>query len=103
MKNCLRSAVFAAGLAGSNASAFDAPKGSWASAIDEQHPCRAEHAQSLVGRVADARTVARANRLSGSAIARVVRPGQPISMDYNTARLTIEIDEKKRIIRLYCS
>jgi hypothetical protein len=95
-------ALIAAGFAICNGSAAGAQNAFWASATDQQHPCDAGKVQSYVGRVAEARTVAEITSRSGSATVRVVMPGQPISMDYNTARLTIEVDEKNRIVRLYC-
>lgn len=73
-----------------------------AGAVDGQHPCQANKAERLVGRVASQETLAAALRLSTSSILRLVKPGQPISMDYMTARLTVEVDEKNRILRLYC-
>lgn len=73
-----------------------------AGAGDEQHPCNADKAAGLVGRVASEAAQAMALRLSTSSIIRIVRPGQPISMDYMTNRLTVEVDERNRILRLYC-
>ena len=70
--------------------------------VGDDHPCKEDQVQSFVGRVSDEATLAAARRLSGSAILRIVKPGQPISMEYTTSRLTIEVDEKARIIRLYC-
>ncbi len=70
--------------------------------IEDQHPCAAGKAQSLIGQVADAATVAEALRISGASTARIVRPGQPIAMDYQTYRLTVEVDTKNKIIRLSC-
>jgi hypothetical protein len=41
-------------------------------------------------------------RLGGASTARIVKPGQAIAMDYQTDRLTIEVDAKNRILRLSC-
>ena len=73
-----------------------------AAAIDELHPCEAQKVQSFVSRPAVEATIAKAVELSGSSTARIVRPGQPISMDYQTDRLTIEVDRRNRIIRISC-
>jgi hypothetical protein len=67
------------------------------------HPCKPEPVQSLVGRLLDEPTLATALRLSGASIDRVVRAGEPSSMDYVTSRLTIEVDGANRILGLYCS
>jgi hypothetical protein len=73
-----------------------------AASIAELHPCKAERVQHLATRVASTATVARAMRLGGASTARIVKPGQAIAMDYQTDRLTIEVDAKNRILRLSC-
>ena len=73
-----------------------------ARSLAELHPCDAGPAQRLVGRRATARLLAAARRLSGASSIRLVRPGEPISMDYSTDRLTIEVDERNRLLRLSC-
>lgn len=78
------------------------PDAGRARSIAELHPCRADGAQALVGRAASAGAVAEAMRLSGAAQARIVRPGEPITMDYSTDRITIEVDARNCIIRLDC-
>ena len=62
----------------------------------------AQAATVSTARVASTATVARALRLGGASTARIVRPGQAIAMDYETDRLTIEVDAKNRILRLSC-
>ena len=95
-------AAAVANLALSAACAAQVPVEHTAGAVDGQHPCQVERAQILVGRAASQATLARARRLSTAPIIRIVKPGQPISMDYMTDRLTVEVDEKNRILRLYC-
>ena len=34
--------------------------------------------------------------------ARIIRPGQVVTMDFNTARLNIELDGEDRIKRIWC-
>jgi hypothetical protein len=87
-------------LSGADGAQF--PDADRARALAELHPCDARAAQKLVGRVANPRLIARALRLRGAAQARLVRPGQPISMDYATDRITIEVDARDRVIRLSC-
>lgn len=97
------SAAAVAGFVLSAACSAQVPAASTAGALDEQPRCNADKAESLVGRVASQVTLDAAQRLSASSILRIVKPGQPISMDYMTNRLTVEVDEKNRILRLYCS
>lgn len=33
---------------------------------------------------------------------RVLRPGQPMTMDYNEARVNVEVDNQGRITRAFC-
>jgi hypothetical protein len=73
-----------------------------ARSIAELMPCDASKARQLVGSMADTRTVARAIKLSGSYNVRIVRPGDPISMDYQTDRITIELDDNNKVVRLSC-
>jgi hypothetical protein len=70
--------------------------------MSQLHACDPAKVQSLVGRPADTQTVARALKLSNSSSIRVVRPGDPISMDYSSDRITIEIGDDNRIVRLTC-
>jgi hypothetical protein len=39
---------------------------------------------------------------SGAKVVRVVRPGQMVTMEFNTERLTIEVDGSGRVIRVRC-
>lgn len=70
--------------------------------LDPLHPCRAEDARHLVGRVADAGTVDVARRLTRSTEVRVLRPADARSSDYRTARLNLDVDEAGKIVRVYC-
>ena len=35
-------------------------------------------------------------------MARVIRPGQPVTLDYNLQRLNLDIDAGNRITRAHC-
>lgn len=39
---------------------------------------------------------------SGAAVLRVIRPGQPVTKDYRTDRLNVELDADDTILRLTC-
>lgn len=64
--------------------------------------CDAAAVQRRIGARLD-RTVQRALlEESGAADLRVVRPGQPVSRDLRTDRLTVEVDGQDVITRLSC-
>ena len=63
--------------------------------------CNQAAAATLVGknRISDRR----AKRLTGAAIVRQIKPGQPVTMDYRRERITIETDNKTgKIVRAFC-
>ncbi len=67
-----------------------------------QASCNHEPAQSLVGEVATPANVERARQLAGARIARVLKPGQMVTMEYLEGRLNINVDEKNVITHLRC-
>lgn len=71
---------------------------------DAQAPmtCDADAVQSLVGQEATEAVVAQATADSGSASVRVLKPGQPATMDYRQDRLNIATDEAGVIEQLSC-
>ena len=73
-----------------------------AASIAELHPCKTKAAQALLHQPALPANVAKAMKLSGSSTVRIVRPGQPVAMDYRTDRLTIEVDGLDKIIAISC-
>jgi hypothetical protein len=64
--------------------------------------CDAAGAQFAVGRPLDAQLEHDARARSGAKVVRVVRPGQMVTMEFNTERLTIEVDGTGRVIRVRC-
>jgi Peptidase inhibitor I78 family len=64
--------------------------------------CRAEAAAGLVGRKLDPRTQDQARRASGAAVVRVIRPGEPVTGEYRTGRLTIDVGGNGRIAGIRC-
>ncbi|MES2362159.1 MAG: I78 family peptidase inhibitor [Pseudomonadota bacterium] len=64
--------------------------------------CRAPGAQFAVGRNAEAALVEQARQRSGAYMARVIRPGQPVTLDYNLQRLNLDVDAGNRITRAHC-
>jgi len=64
--------------------------------------CKADSAQSFVGRVADDATVAAARAAAGAGAVRVIKPGQAITMDYSDSRLNVNVDAQNKIVKLSC-
>lgn len=65
--------------------------------------CDADAAQAFVGKEATDATVADAKAAAGAkGDVRVVKPGQPVTMDYRGDRLNIAVDERNLIVRISC-
>lgn len=64
--------------------------------------CNAEAIQPYVGQPASPETVDAARKAAGAELARVLRPGQPATMDYRADRINILLDEHDRIARATC-
>lgn len=63
--------------------------------------CRREAAESLAGRprIDDAQAM----QITGASLVRQIKPGQPVTMDYRSERVTIETDPKTgKILRAFC-
>ncbi|MCX7285401.1 MAG: I78 family peptidase inhibitor [Novosphingobium sp.] len=67
-----------------------------------QGACKAEPAQSLVGRKADASVAAELLRLTGARTLRWVPPRSAVTMDYRADRLTVGYDDTYTIVRISC-
>ena len=64
--------------------------------------CNAAPAQGLIGHQSSPELGAEAQRLTGAARMRWIRPGQMVTMDYREDRLNIHVDAQSRILRLAC-
>ena len=64
--------------------------------------CSAEGLGDLVGHIATPSLVNRAKRRSGASVARVLRPGQIVTMEYLNGRLNVNVDEKNRVKSFSC-
>jgi len=64
--------------------------------------CDLERVRGLVGEPATAATGKRAQELSGAAMLRWIRPGEPVTSEYMTSRLTIDVDARGRIRGFRC-
>lgn len=64
--------------------------------------CHGEAAQDAVGKVATAAVVEQARKDAGAQTARVLKPGQMVTMEYLEGRLNIYVDERNVITRVAC-
>jgi hypothetical protein len=64
--------------------------------------CREAAVQHLIGRQLTSDVEAAARSRSGASMVRVIRPGEAVSMDHQTHRLNLDVDPRRRIVRVYC-
>lgn len=64
--------------------------------------CNAEAVQNLVDERITTELAEQARAKAGAQFLRVTYPNQPVTMDYNSQRLNIEIDDGDIILRLNC-
>ena len=79
-----------------------APAGSAPAASPPGSVCNAQPAQFAVGQNSTASVVESARQRSGAQTARILRPGQIITKEYDTQRLNLEVDGNGRIIAVKC-
>ncbi|MCZ8093969.1 MAG: I78 family peptidase inhibitor [Acidovorax sp.] len=89
-----------AGCAGHGAGAKPTPTAPGAPPVGGQ--CNAAPAQSFVGKDSTASVVEAARVQSGAHMARVLRPGQLITKEYNEQRLNLLVDDSGRITAVRC-
>lgn len=65
-------------------------------------PCNAQPAQFAVGQNATATVMESARTRSGAQMARILRPGQIITKEFNAQRLNLEVDANGRILAVRC-
>lgn len=86
----------------SAAAAAEVPKTENAAPTDAAKQCDAANAQWAVGQAASQATVDKAVSDSGSSSARVIKPGQAVTMDFREDRLNIEVDAKNVVTAVRC-
>jgi uncharacterized lipoprotein YajG len=64
--------------------------------------CNAQGAQFAVGKTAGASVVEEARQRSGAHMARVLRPGQVVTMEFNAQRLNLDINAAGVVTRVRC-
>lgn len=64
--------------------------------------CNAQPAQFAVGQNSTATVMESARVRSGAHMARILRPGQMITKEFNAQRLNLEVDGSGRIVAVRC-
>lgn len=64
--------------------------------------CNESAARFAVGQVADAKLAEEARVRAGAQRVRLVRPGQMVTMEYDSGRLTMDIDAAGRVAGVRC-
>ena len=64
--------------------------------------CNAQPAQTFVGQNSTAKVVEAARVKSGALMARILRPGQMVTKEFNAQRLNLEVDANGRIVAVRC-
>ncbi len=64
--------------------------------------CDAGPAQSAVGQSSTARNVESARVAAGARMARILRPGQMVTKEYDAERLNLDVDAKGHILAARC-
>jgi len=69
---------------------------------EPEQKCNAAAARVTVGKVATAAVVEQARLAAGAQIARTLKPGQMVTMEYHYSRLNIDVDANNVIINVRC-
>ena len=64
--------------------------------------CNAQPAQSAIGKSSTAKVVEAARVSAGALMARILRPGQMITKEFDAERLNLEVDAAGRIVAVRC-
>jgi hypothetical protein len=64
--------------------------------------CNAANAQFAIGQAPTASVIEEARRRSGAQMARVLRPGQVVTLEFNGSRLNLDVDASDRVVRVRC-
>ena len=64
--------------------------------------CNAQRAQFAIGKTPGASVVEEARQRSGSYMARVLRPGQVVTMEFNAQRLNLDLNAAGVITGVRC-
>ena len=70
--------------------------------IEPAKTCQAQRASAAVGKTATAGVVEQARQQSGSRLARVIRPGQAVTMEFVGDRLNLDVNAAGVVTRVRC-
>lgn len=68
----------------------------------QRDPCTAEAAQAYIGRIASDDVVDEARRAAHADVARVLHPGDVVTMEARIGRLNVDVDEHNVIVGVRC-
>lgn len=98
--------LFAAALLGLCACASPPPPAPPTTDAPEPPPmqaaCNADAARAAIGKQATAEVVEQARKEAGAGMARVLRPGQMVTMEYRGDRLNVDVDAKDVVTGVRC-
>ena len=83
-------------------SSLDTPEAAAPQTAAPHAGCQAEALPGLLGEPATAERVELARQQSGAQSVRVLAPGDAVTLDYDSQRLNIDIDEAELIQRISC-
>lgn len=64
--------------------------------------CQAEPAQAVIGQSATTSVVEQARQRAGARSARVLRPDQVVTLEFDGTRLNLDVDASSRVVRVRC-
>lgn len=64
--------------------------------------CNAEPVQALIGKTSTPELIEMARQQSASKMVRVIKPGDAVTMDFNTLRLNLHVDDAGVILQAAC-
>ncbi len=69
---------------------------------EPEQKCDAAAARGAIGKVATVAVVEQARQAAGAQIARTLKPGQMVTMEYHDSRLNIDVDANNVILNVRC-
>ncbi len=70
--------------------------------ITDEDSCNADAARSYVGQAASADVVEQARTAASAQVARLLKPGQMVTMEFRAGRLNIDVDDRNVITNVRC-
>lgn len=83
-------------------SSLETPEAAAPQPAEPHAGCQAEALPGLLGKPATAERVEQARQQTGAKTVRVLAPGDAVTLDYDSQRLNIDIDEAELIQRVSC-